>query len=115
MKMVRPTAEFPDGVKPKGTLIEHRQAALLVKMGVAEPADEECRRAAGMTPERTAAAAHAYDRTEKGIAPEDFEAYEEGLMVGYNPDGSWKAGPNYEEAAWEERKRNSPLTIIEDE
>lgn len=116
MKIMRPDPAFPDGIKPKGTLIEHRQAALLVRMGVAEPADEECRqRVVNMTPERMAAASHSYDRLEKGIAPDDFEAFDEGLMVGYNPDGSWIEGPNYEDAAWQERKRTSPLIIIEDE
>jgi len=115
MKMPRPTSEFPDGIKPKGTLIEHRQAALLVRMGVAEPVDDECKKAANMTPEKTAAAAKAYNRLEKGIAPEDFKAFDQGVMCGYNPDGSWIPGPNYEEAASEERKATSPLVIIEDE
>jgi hypothetical protein len=83
-------------------------------MGAAVPADEECERAANMTPAKLQAAQHAQNKARLGIAPEDFEAFDSGLMVGYNPDGSWIPGPNFEEAAWEERKRNSPI-IIEDE
>jgi len=107
MKMPRPTSEFPDGIKPRGTLIDHRQAALLVRMGVAEAVDDECKKAANMTPEKTAAAVKAYNRLEKGIATEDFKAFDEGVMCGYNPDGSWIPGPHYEEAAWKNARQTA--------
>lgn len=91
----KPTDEWPEGKKPKGTVIDHPQAARLCQMGVAIPADEECQLAAHMTPERMRAAKYAYERATKGIAAEDFAAYDAGEMVGYNPDGSFKPGPNY--------------------
>ncbi len=87
--------KFPDAVMPIGTVIEDPQAFMLVRMGVAEPADEECERAHGMTPEQLAEARRVYPRTEAGIHPEDFELWDAGVIVGYNPDGSYKPGPNW--------------------
>lgn len=89
-----------DGHK-EGDVIEGHNVYLLVKQGVAEPADEECREAAGMTPERFEAAKENYERTLRGIHPEDFEAYKRGLMTGYKPDGvegnTWIHGPEWTE------------------
>jgi hypothetical protein len=90
-----------DLTDPAGTVLSSpphrvRDIVALVQMGCAEPADEECDKAAGMTPERIAIAAHAYERVHRGIHPDDYEAYEAGLMTGYNPDGSFIPGPNAE-------------------
>lgn len=87
--------EFPDGIKPKGTIIDHPQAHLLVLRGVATAADEECMAKAPMSAKETATAAFYYARTEAGIDPDDFEAYAKGYLIGYEPDGTWKPGPNY--------------------
>lgn len=88
------TPENPDGLLPTGTLIDHRDAYLLVRLGVAEPADEECRQRAGMSKEMMARAQYVYERADRGIVPEDFELYDSGKIVGYNPDGSYIPGPN---------------------
>jgi hypothetical protein len=108
------SAEYPTGVRPAGTILSsppHKRIdiVLLAQMGCAEPADAECERAANMTPERMAAAQYAYDRTNLGIAPEDFEAYDAGLMAGYRPDGTWIPGPNAEP-----EESDSPLILPED-
>lgn len=87
------TGRFP--IMPVGTEIDHADAYLLVQMGVAVPADEECELAAKMTPEKMRAAQYAYERTSRGIHPGDFEAYDAGLMVGYDEQGKWIPGPNY--------------------
>lgn len=92
-----PTDDYPHGVKPKGTVLEDHRAHRLVQMGVAEPVDEECRRAANMSQEQFEAAQAAYPRLEAGILPEDFAAYEKGLMVGYDADNNWIPGPNADE------------------
>ena len=102
------------GRLPAGTIIDHPEAWKLVKMGVAIPADDECEKRAGMNAAQLAAAQVAQEKTRAGIAPEDYEAFEQGLMVGYEPDGSWKPGLNYEEYAQAEARRNSSL-ILEDE
>jgi len=87
----------------------------LVRQGIAVPADEECERAVGMTPEQLTKAQHLQDRLRLGITPEDFKVFDDGVMRGYKPNGDWIPGPNYEEAAWQQRKQDSPLIIVEDE
>ncbi len=79
----------------RGAILEEKDCYMLVEMGVAVPADEECRIAAGMTPEMIRAAMKAQDKVALGIAPEDYEEYDAGIMAGYNPDGTKKPGPNY--------------------
>lgn len=94
-------APNPDGERlpnitlPVGHVVDHPEAYRLVRHGVANPLDDECRRWAGMTPEQIAAAQHAYRRVEKGIAPEDYAAFDAGEMLGYDDDGEWVPGPNY--------------------
>lgn len=89
--------EERDGVRwwPEGTVLEDARAFRLVQQGVAEPADEECEEAAAMTPAMMAAAQAAQDRIH--IHPDDFEAFEAGKMIGYDEDGEWIPGPNFEE------------------
>lgn len=100
---------FPGGVKPSGTLIEHPDAWKLVQMGVADPADEECRQAAGLTPDQIKDRHYAYLRMERA-RPEDWEAYDAGLMVGYNPEGDWRPGPNYFDGCEEQYRSSHPDT-----
>lgn len=89
--------QFPAGVVPRGTVLEHRDCHYLVRMGVAVAEDEECQAATGMSADQTRRAAAAYDRVERGIHPEDYAAFDAGVMLGYHPDGSWIPGPNYVE------------------
>jgi hypothetical protein len=105
---------FPNGKMSIGTVIDHPQAFLLVENGCAEPADEECRKAAPLTPEEIKRRHDIYQRMTAGVSQEDVEAWNRGWMRGYNPDGTWKPGPNaeeFEEEVWEEYKRNSPLVL----
>jgi hypothetical protein len=88
------TAEFPEGIKVAGTIIEHPQAWELIGHGVAIPADDACRKRAGMTEAQMAAAQYAAVRTLAGIHPDDFAKYDAGEIAGYNPDGSYIPGPN---------------------
>lgn len=83
--------------KPAGTEIDHPQAFRLVQNGVAIPADDECAARCGMTPADIRAAKQAYEKVSRGIAPQDYGLYDRGVIVGYNPDGSYKPGPNYSE------------------
>ena len=85
--------EQRSGLKPAGTEINHPDAFKLVRMGIADPIDDDCKAMVRRTPEQLLAARHAYIRTTKGIHPEDFDAYDRGMMVGYNADGSPKPGP----------------------
>jgi hypothetical protein len=88
----------PQGHKA-GAIIDDPKAYLLVKQGVAEPHDKECADAAGMSPEAFEKAKYAYERLTHGVAQEDLDAYDRGLMIGYKPDGkkgdTWIPGPKW--------------------
>lgn len=104
--------EYPDGKIPIGTIREHPDAWILVRLGAAVAADEECEKAAGMTDDQMQRAQHAQRRASRGIHPDDFAAFDSGEMAGYNPDGSWIPGPNAEAFAdldFEQQKEDSPL------
>ena len=89
----RPSLD-PSGVAPAGTVIDDPDCYWLVRQGVAEPVDEECAVKAGMNPEQFAAARKAYERTDKGIHPEDYAAFDAGEMIGYDDQGNPLPGPN---------------------
>jgi hypothetical protein len=100
--------------QPVGTVIEHPDAYRLVRHGCAEPADEECEQAADMTPEALAKAQAAYPKIAAGIIPEDREAWDLGYMRGYNADGSWIPGPQFEEMQeeeWRQRANESGIVL----
>ena len=92
------TPENPEGKLPAGTIMDNPDAYMLVQGGVAEPADDECETRAGLTAEEFERAKYQGLRRELHIHPDDHEPYRLGYMVGYNGDGSWKPGPNYD--AW---------------
>lgn len=84
-----------NGLVPEGTVIDHPHAYMIVRMGVAVPDDDECRDAAAMSPEAMERAQYAYERQVRGIAPKDFERYDNGEISHVLPDGSYAPGPNY--------------------
>lgn len=96
---------------PKGTVIDHPEAYLLVGNGCAIPDDEECTKATNLTGEQLADLQYRYRRIAAGIDLEDYEAYDQGLMTGYHPDGSWVPGPNHADWEWERRKQESSIII----
>ncbi len=80
---------------PIGHIVDKPDCWRMVRHGVAVPLDEECAQAARMTAEQFAAAEELQEKLAARIWPEDYAAYDAGLMVGYNPDGTFKPGPNY--------------------
>lgn len=103
------------GRVPAGTILENPHVASLVRQGIAVPADDECVKAAGnMTPAEMQTAQHSQERLRQGIHPDDFEAFDAGIMAGYNPDGTFKPGPNYADHVVENNRKHGPI-IIEDE
>lgn len=78
-------------------VFEHPIGYRLVQNGDAIPMDEECELAAGLKPSQLTAVQYNRERLARGIAREDWAAYDAGYMVGYRPDGSWEPGPNYAE------------------
>lgn len=90
-----PRPEFPDGVMPAGTLLcEAPDVLLWVRMGIAEPADEECARQQNQTREQWEAACRVYDKVSAGIAPEDYADFDAGVIIGYDGEGNPIPGPN---------------------
>lgn len=89
------TEARPDGRVPAGTVIDHPDAYLLVRLGCAESVDAECAEKAARSPQQLAQARKAQERTSRGIHPDDFEAYDRGEMIGYEADGSPIPGPNF--------------------
>lgn len=88
-----------------GTEFDLPDSFRLVEQGCALPADEECEKRVGRTPEQHAAAQHAYERLSRGIHPDDFELFDNGVITGYDAEGNYLPGPNFrllEEAAEEE-------------
>jgi len=104
----RKTVEVP--FVKHGAIWEHPHAFALVEMGCAVPADEECQIACGMSPEDIRAAMKAQEKVSLGIYPTDYEKFDAGEIVGYNPDGSYKPGPN-----WKAPAADVPLADHHDE
>lgn len=111
--LVREMEHAPSGKKlPVGHVIDDPQAFRLVQIGVALPADEECRLRVNMTEGQLAQAQAAYAMGERGIHPEDRDAYAAGWMTGYrktddapqrdllgNTSNIWERGPRWDEYA----------------
>ena len=113
-----PTIPPNEIVKPRGSIVTHPDAYILVQLGLAVSEDAECEKKVNRTPEQLIAAQYEYMRTKKGIHPDDFHLYDAGRMDGYNSDGSMKPGPNYVEDEEEEEEESSlilPETYYEDE
>jgi len=90
-----PTMPPNKDILPAGTIIDDPNAYMLVQIGMAEAADEECAAKANRTPAQLNQARYEYSRTKAGIHPDDYARYDNGEIVGYNLDGTVKPGPNY--------------------
>ncbi len=95
---VHPEDWPPNGIIPAGTVLESEQIFKFVQHGAADPADEECRIRAGMDDAEIKLAKYRQRRLAAGIHYDDIDAYDQGLMVGYDDDGKWIPGPNAETA-----------------
>ncbi|MFZ5829821.1 MAG: hypothetical protein ACOY3P_07025 [Planctomycetota bacterium] len=92
-----PSPANPQGIMRAGEEIDHPDAYMLVRMGVAEPSDDECAARHGLSPEQLAAARQAYRRVSAGIHPEDYALFDREVITGYAADGSYLPGPNWED------------------
>lgn len=82
---------------PIGTILDDPQCFWLVLNGQAEAADEECAERTACSPEKKAARLHAAKRLAAGIEREDYELFDSGVILGYDPDGNYIHGPNWDE------------------
>lgn len=92
--LAAPTIPPNTNINPAGTIVDHPDAYILVQIGMAEAADEECAKKVNRTPKQLKQARYEHIRTKKGIHPEDYHLYDSGEMDGYNRDGTVKPGPN---------------------
>jgi hypothetical protein len=69
-------------------------------MAVAE--DDECKARANMPEEELARRRQAHRRVEAGIHPDDYEDFDNGIMVGYDANGEPVPGPNAPEENFED-------------
>lgn len=83
---------------PAGTVYTSDKAWLWVQHGCAVPVDDACEIKADRTPEQMEVAQQHYQRNYiDKIDPSDFELYEKGIITGYEMDGSYKHGPNWDQ------------------
>jgi hypothetical protein len=81
----------------QGAILDRPDSFMLVRMGIAEAVDDECRQRASMSAAEFAKAQHAYARLNAGIHPDDFPLFDAGIILGYLPDGTYKPGPNWDQ------------------
>ena len=92
---------------PAGTVYECRNATFFVMAGDAEPADDECSLACGLTAEQIAVLQRKRFK-EEHIRVADWHLFEAGVIEGYDPDDDehdgYKPGMNWDKywAAQEE-------------
>jgi hypothetical protein len=108
VKLLTRIPVHPKRVKPgeppffdPGHLISHPHAYKLVQLGIAVPADRECEEKCRPFIHRMDELVFAGERRERAIHHEDFDAYKQGLLIGYKPDGkagdTWQPGKNWTE------------------
>jgi len=93
---------------PKGTVFEGPQALFLVQTGQAKPIDDECKKACGMTEDELAANSVEYEMDAKGIrGVRDRNFYITGVIIGYDGEGKYIPGPNWN--SWHAEKKEREM------
>ena len=79
-----------------GYIHEHKDAFRLVQIGMAIPADDECRERCGLTDDEIWDIQRRYNATYARIHPEDQKLFDAGVIAGYTADGTgnYEPGPN---------------------
>jgi hypothetical protein len=99
---------------PKGTIYTGPEALFRCKTGQAEPADDECAEALGLSPEKQKALQTEYLMDSLGIRDEDRELFRAGVIEGYVKNGGeveYKRGANWD--AYQKAKQEAET--IEDD
>ena len=99
---------------PKGTVYSGPEALFRCQTGQAEPADDECAEALGLSPEKQKALQTEYLMDSLGIREDDRELFRQGVIEGYVKDGDkveYKRGPNWD--AYQKAKEET--ATIEDD
>lgn len=87
----------PVAIYPKGTVFEGEHAVLLVQNGQAQPIDDECAKACGMSTGAIAAQQVEYQMASLGInSKKDKDLYRGGVILGYDENLKYIPGPNWD-------------------
>jgi hypothetical protein len=88
----------PIAIFPAGTEFEGVHALALCRNGQAAPSDEECANALGLSPAQLDSLQVGYKMDTLGIhKPEDRDLYRAGVISGFDKDGNYKPGVNWDE------------------
>lgn len=88
----------PIAIFPAGTEFEGDHAITLCKNGQAAPSDQECADALGMSSEKLLSLQVGYKMDTLGIhKTEDRELYRAGVISGFDANGNYKPGVNWDE------------------
>jgi hypothetical protein len=93
---------------PIGTLLDDPNCYHIVLMGQAEAVDEECLERTNCPPDQLQARLHAAKRLMAGIEQSDYELFDTGVIVGYDADGNYLPGPNWNESKARGTKKSEP-------
>lgn len=80
---------------PAGTLFKTDVIGRIMR-GQAAPDNDFTAKACGLSAAETADMQHRYKRLLAGIDPDDFELFDAGVIVGYDKDGEYRPGPNWD-------------------
>lgn len=102
-KLVEPRVRINRGVPeefhvyPKGCEVSGAVALHIATSGQGHPLDDECVKASGLNPAQLRERQKDYEMTAKGInRPEDRILYKAGVIAGYDTDGEYIHGPNWD-------------------
>lgn len=93
---------------PAGTVFEHDVIGFIMR-GQASPANDFTAKACGLSPEELQQRQHRYRRQMAGIDPADFELFDAGVIVGYDKEGNYKPGPNWD--AYQQSRKEAEAVI----
>ena len=97
IKYIRGRGSNMVAIFPKGTEFDGQTALDMCKRGQAEPADEECTAALGMTEEERRERQLEYSMDALGInRKEDRKLFEAGVILGYDKELNYIPGPKWE-------------------
>lgn len=79
-----------------GAIIDGPLSVQMCRNGQASPIDDECREAVNLTADQLATLQLENEIAEKGVRQEDRELYIKGVIDGYDAEGNYKPGANWD-------------------
>lgn len=99
MEKMKDGQERPVFFWPKGCVVEGPVAEHILACGIGLPVDDDSAKEVGMTPDDFARVQVEYDATLAQITPADLNLFRAGAITGYDDNGNYVLGPNWEKHA----------------